>query len=293
MRDALAAAWRIARRELLRALGRPAAMDSLDRRLLEGCILAHYAQREDVRSLLFVGTRWYTRHYHRLLPGKRFLTIDVDPAMARHGSPDQHIVDSVCRIGQHLAPGSVDVVIFNGVFGWGLDEPAELQAALEGFEQVLRAGGELVLGWNDIPRRRPFDWWRTPALQRFAPMAFAPLGEVERLRLPTDNRHCFEFFRKPCAPAAARPPERRLDAPVVRREASNPTLPSPSSSRAGAGAGRGPTACAQPISVCRSRSDGNSRDHAATTIRVPMPPSSTEPTGPSSAAVAPDSNSPS
>ncbi len=43
----------------------------------------------------------------------------------------------------------------------------------------------------------------------------------------------------------------------------------------------------------RSASEGNRRIHTATTTSVPRPPSSTAPTGPSSAAVTPDSNSPS
>lgn len=197
---ALHSSWRVLSRTVRRSLGLHAAMDTADRVVLEQCIFPHYRRRDDVKQMLFVGTRWYTRHYPALLGGKRFITIDVDRRAARHGSPQGHITASAAEVRQHFGAGSLDLVMFNGVFGWGLDRLDEMEQSIAGFHEVLRPGGELVVGWNDVPRRRPFDWHALPALQRFSPLPFGPLGGVSSIDLPTDNRHRFEFYRKPPQP---------------------------------------------------------------------------------------------
>jgi hypothetical protein len=193
----LRAAWRIGRREVLRALGREVKADTADRRLLEDVVLPHYAQRDDVRTVLLVGTRWYTRHYPGLLGATRAITLDIDPAAAVDGSPHRHLVGDVRDLATLLPEASLDAVIFNGVYGWGLDDAPGFERALEGIAAVLRAEGDLVFGWNDVARRRPFDWRDSTALARhFAPLPFGPLDGATHVALPTDNRHCFEFFAR-------------------------------------------------------------------------------------------------
>lgn len=188
------ASRRIARRGWYRLTGRPSAQ-SADREVLEQVVLPHYARREDVERLLFVGVRWYTRHYPALLPGRRFISIDIDSSSARHAvGSDRHIVGDVRDVAHWLLPGSIDVAVFNGVFGWGLDDAAGMQRALSGLSTVLRARGELVMGWNNVARRCPFDWHALPALAAFEPLPFQPLGNQTRLDLATDNRHVYEFF---------------------------------------------------------------------------------------------------
>ena len=61
------------------------------------------------------------------------------------------------ELDRHLAPGSVDVVIANGVFGFGIDDRAALAAAFAAAHAVLRPAGTLVLGWNDVAALAPFD----------------------------------------------------------------------------------------------------------------------------------------
>ena len=196
------APWRVLRRSARRAVGRDATMDSPDRKLLEDCILPHYRARPDVREVLFVGTRWYTRGYAERLDRQHFVTLDIDPRAARHGSAQRHIVACVSEVERHFAPDSLDLIVLNGVFGWGLNDRERMQRALQGFHRVLRPGGELLIGWNDVPGHRPFDLHRVPALAKFEPLRFEPLG-VQSVTLPTDNRHCFEFYRKPLAAVPA------------------------------------------------------------------------------------------
>ena len=56
-----------------------------------------------------------------------------------------------------FAPGSIDVIVANGVYGFGIDDRAALGAAFAAARLVLRPGGTLVLGWNDVPALAPFD----------------------------------------------------------------------------------------------------------------------------------------
>jgi SAM-dependent methyltransferase len=192
----VAPAWRVAERALRRACGLRPRADTADRRLLEHCVLPHYAARADMRRVLIVGTRWYCSHYPSLLARQHCVTLDRDPGAARFGSAAQHLVGDVRDVGELVEPASLDLVLFNGVFGWGLDDPDDLAQAVDGLALALRPGGELVFGWNDTPRRRPFAWRRLAAWQAFEPHPFAPLGGVTQIELPTDNRHCFHFFAR-------------------------------------------------------------------------------------------------
>jgi SAM-dependent methyltransferase len=190
-------AVRIARRELAHRLGLGEVEPTDDRRWLEGQWLPRLAQRDDVRTVLFVGVRWYTRHYASLVPGKRFVTLDVDPRAARFGNGSDHVVGDAREVASLLHAGSIDSVVFNGVFGWGLDDSCGLARALDGLADVLRPRGELLFGWNDVPRRCPFDWQALPVWrERFEPLASPVLGDAPLLSLPTDNRHCFALFAK-------------------------------------------------------------------------------------------------
>jgi SAM-dependent methyltransferase len=193
-RQSLAAGQRTVRRAVRRSLGLQPAMDTEDRRVLGAVILQHYRTSIAVDSLLFVGTRWYTRHYAEGWGEKRFVTLDVDPAAARFGA-QHHVTASAADVALHLAPGSFDAVIFNGVYGWGMNDADDVQRALLGFHQVLRPRGHLVFGWNDVPARIPFAWHELPAMALFEPLHFAPLG-CRSLELPTDNRHRFDFFAR-------------------------------------------------------------------------------------------------
>ncbi|MCW7541576.1 hypothetical protein OOT46_27605 [Aquabacterium sp. A7-Y] len=189
-------AWRIATRSVRRALGLPVTMDSADRCLLEQRILPHYASRADIQRVLSIGTRWYTEAYEALFMHAFYATLDIDPRAARYGSRQRHVTDSASRAADHFPPASFDLILFNGVFGWGLDRRDEVEAAIEGFTLLLRAGGELVVGWNDVPRYRPFPFGELQALGALEPVPFAQTGACV-WQLETDNRHRFEFWRKP------------------------------------------------------------------------------------------------
>ena len=167
-----------------------------DRRLLEDTLLAGFAADATMRALLFVGCDWYTQGYGALFAprSERFRTVDVDPAKARFGSPD-HLVAPMQDLGRHCAPGSIDVIVANGVFGFGIDDRAALEAAFAAAHTVLKPAGTLVLGWNDVTPLAPFDPEPVALASGFVRSAAHPLG-AWRTPTPTPLRHTFDAYAR-------------------------------------------------------------------------------------------------
>jgi len=177
------------------ALGLPNRMRTPDRETLEQAILPVYARRDDIKTVLFVGSDWYTRHYEKMFAGRTYWTIDPDPWKRRFGAR-RHIVAGLEQLDAHFAPGSLDLIVCNGVFGWGLDDRADCERAFQGCFDALRASGELVIGWNDRPDRRPLELSSLQSLARFTPLKFDTLGTTRYLA-NAENQHVFNFYVKP------------------------------------------------------------------------------------------------
>lgn len=172
-----------------------------DRRVLERRIFPWLRSVPDYHRVLFVGCAWYTQHYPRLFSDREFWTLECDPRLARFGGP-RHVVDTCARVGDHFATASLDVVICNGVYGFGLDEASALDATIEGFHQVLRPGGLLVFGWNNVPVHDPLELARQDRFAGFRHVAAGPLGGG-RCEIHSRNRHTFEFLERDDRPVAA------------------------------------------------------------------------------------------
>jgi hypothetical protein len=177
------------------ALGLPNPMRTRDRDVLEQVILPAYAGRSNIGSVLFVGCAWYTRHYEKMLPGRVYQTIDPDPWKKRFGAR-RHIVAGLESLDAHIAPGSLDLIICNGVFGWGLDDRIDCERAFAACFAALRPAGELIIGWNDVLEHRPLELTSLQSLARFRPLTFEPLGSTQYLA-NLENQHVFNFYAKP------------------------------------------------------------------------------------------------
>jgi hypothetical protein len=172
----------------------PLSLPTADRRILRRTILPWFAGRTDVKRILFVGCGWYTRSYESFFCGRDYFTLDNDPGKRRWGA-QRHICDSLTRVQDHFAGDSLDLVLCNGVFGWGLDDEEAAEEALLGCHACLRSGAVLMIGWNDIPARRPFVPAQLAAMRKFRPWVFQPSG-TSRIEAHTRNRHVFDFYEK-------------------------------------------------------------------------------------------------
>ena len=165
-----------------------------DRRILEDVVFPAVLADDEHRRVLFVGCAWYTRNYERHFRGREFWTIDVAPDMRRHGAT-RHVVGSMTTLTDHFAPESLDVVICNGVLGWGLNTLDDCEAAFGACATCLRPRGLLVLGWDDVDHARPVPFDTIPSLRSFEPFALPPFPSP---RYPTFSamHHTFGFFRR-------------------------------------------------------------------------------------------------
>jgi SAM-dependent methyltransferase len=168
-----------------------------DRRILDEQILPRLAANDRFARVLFVGCDWYTEHVEDLFlaKGRSFTTIEIDPKRARHGAK-RHIVAGLAELMRHVEPESVDLIVCNGVIGWGLDDPVEIENSISACVIALSPLGVLLLGWDAVPEKLPVPIDRIQALRSLEPKA--PDGFASAvIETGTYARHTFGFFEKP------------------------------------------------------------------------------------------------
>jgi hypothetical protein len=172
----------------------PDQIISHDRTLLEKVILPYFTRTASVQKVLFVGCSAYTRRYKELFDDKEYWTIDPKRAKRNYGS-DRHIIDSITNIGKHVAKNYFDVILMNGVIGFGLNRVGDIEQAIDACYEALASGGILLLGWNDTAGRTPIELRAIRALSRFREYCFEPL-QACHYRAEGSQRHTFSFYRK-------------------------------------------------------------------------------------------------
>lgn len=179
-----------------------------DRRVLEEALRA-FAARADVRRVLFVGVKAYNRHLKDLFvgpsslggEGRTFATIDPVPEFAEFGG-SPHFVDVLENLDRHVEAESFELVVMNGVIGFGLNDPANVERALTQVHRALVPGGELFLGINErIPTHVALTG--VEAMRLFSPKPFALFGAPRQvIETPfREETHTFELWERPRAPA--------------------------------------------------------------------------------------------
>jgi hypothetical protein len=102
------------------------------------------------RRLLFVGAQSYNFPFYRACEalGVSVWSIDFDPTAARYGAPQGHFSGDICNIASLAGPLKFDAIIFNGVFGFGINTASQAIAAVEAMAKVAEKDAILVIGWN-------------------------------------------------------------------------------------------------------------------------------------------------
>ena len=180
--------WRIVPRE--RAYPR-----AHDRYVLEDVIFPALLSNPQCRDILFVGCDTYTAHYPDLFIDRNFMTIDIDPVQARHGAA-RHVVDTFTNTRAHFDAASLDAVVCNGVIGWGLNRPEEIDRAAKECFECLHPGGIFIVGSDNAPPWRPVAFDNLDGFRKFEPLTLPPFpGPV----YPTFGEfpHIFNFYVRP------------------------------------------------------------------------------------------------
>jgi hypothetical protein len=172
-------------------------LNTEDRRVLERVILPYFLQGDHYKDVLFVGCHWYTKGYNTLFEEKKsYWTIEPNPARQRYGAK-QHIRDVLQNLSTHFNPGALDLILCNGVFGYGLDEKPDVEQAFRACCACLRNGGVIVLGWDQLGQhRRPFPVDECQSLRQLQPFLLPPLATAEYVT-DTPRRHTYSFYLKP------------------------------------------------------------------------------------------------
>ncbi|MFI5001695.1 MAG: class I SAM-dependent methyltransferase, partial [Reyranellales bacterium] len=102
--------------------------------------------RQNYSRILFVGTASYAWHYEKLFrqDPEQYTTLDSQPGAAVWGAPT-HIVARIEDIGRHRPGEFFDCIVFNGVFGFGIDSPDDMRRAVKAMHDALRPGGLLIV----------------------------------------------------------------------------------------------------------------------------------------------------
>ena len=180
-----------AMRILRKRLKLPTPIYTEDRHILEDVIFEHFRADPAVKRILFVGVDSYTQHYPDYFTRFDYWTLDANPDLARFGAR-QHVTAPLETLADHFPQRHFDLILCNGVYGWGLDKLAQCEAAFAQCHDCLTPSGHLVVGWNDIPERRPIPLHELESLKRFERAAFSPLGSW-RYETDTPYRHIFDF----------------------------------------------------------------------------------------------------
>ncbi len=165
-----------------------------DRKWLEQVIFPELLRTPDYQRILFVGCAWYTLHYSKLFRSRDFITMEISPDEAQYGGTT-HIIDSCENIDRHFPANALDVVVFNGVYGFGLNGLPAIERTLQAIHQSLRLNGLFIFGWNDQPATAPYRIEQLTGLNAFEPYAFPPLHQTIH-ESDSKNRHRFHFYRK-------------------------------------------------------------------------------------------------
>jgi SAM-dependent methyltransferase len=163
-----------------------------DRIILEEIIFPNLLAYHDPKKILDIGREEYESFYNDFFIGRELWTIDIDPKRRRFGSKN-HIIDNASNLKNHFQDGYFGAIIFNGVFGWGLNDPAEIEKSIQAMYDIMAPGGILVFGWNDNKDLTPVPLEDIAALKKFTPYKFPQLGQRY---LSSTGDHTYAFFIK-------------------------------------------------------------------------------------------------
>lgn len=171
-------------------------IENYERSLLEQKIMPYFANQINMKKVLFVGCGSYTKHYQKIFTQQEYWTIDINPLKKVYGAK-HHIVDSMSNLGNYFQPEELDLIICNGVFGWGLNEREAVEAAFVASYNCLRDRGILLIGWDDVPEHKPFGLETLDSITKFKPYNFPPLN-TWRYNNPNDSEdhHYYDFYQK-------------------------------------------------------------------------------------------------
>lgn len=110
-----------------------------------------YGAKQPRSTGLFIGTDKRSWHYPKVLD-LDLHTIDIDKKKALYGNPKHHVVGSATALENHYNEASFEVIIGNGLIGFGMNHQAQCEQLLMGAALLLKPNGIFIIGFNDGPQ---------------------------------------------------------------------------------------------------------------------------------------------
>jgi SAM-dependent methyltransferase len=164
-----------------------------DRDVLERIIIPFILSSYNPEAILDIGREDYQHFYNQFFHDRELWTIDIDPEMKQYGATN-HITDDICNIRNHFKGNYFNFILMNGVFGWGLNDNDKIEKTFNSIYEILKPGGILVLGWNDVPDLTPIPLEEIKSLKKLDPFYFKPL-KAAKFKAKT-GEHTYNFYIK-------------------------------------------------------------------------------------------------
>lgn len=107
------------------------------------------------KKLLFIGVASYTWHYYANLAYAVF-TIELNEERAKFGKKGAHVIGSATELSRFYATSSFEVIIANGLIGYGLNSEQDFDKLMLECHRCLKSGGILILGYNNDEKHLNF-----------------------------------------------------------------------------------------------------------------------------------------
>ncbi len=116
---------------------------------MQTSLLSALAKR-GCRRMFSVGAQSYNLPFYRDCGALDIgvWSMDYDPLSARYGAPQGHFVGDVRQVDTLVAGQKFDVIILNGIFGFGINTKENAVLTIEAIERIAAPGAVFVVGWN-------------------------------------------------------------------------------------------------------------------------------------------------
>lgn len=118
--------------------------------------------------------------------------MDLDPAAARWGHGEFHRTGDVCDLVSLFGDVRFDVVLANGILGFGIDSPEATDRMMQSVADSMQPGGHLMIGWDadriDDPHQND------AIVSRFRPAGRGELPARHRVAGCAGFDHVFDWF---------------------------------------------------------------------------------------------------
>ena len=164
-----------------------------DRQYLEQEILPHLAATNPSR-VMFVGCESYTRGYGDIFIRSHieYWTCDINPKASVFGAGKNHITCDVQMLHTHFDEHYFDIVLLNGVFGYGVNDRTAMENTVSSIHRILQTNGILLIGWNQELVTDPTKL--NSINQSYIHQGPSLLENRRVFKINQDHTHIFDFF---------------------------------------------------------------------------------------------------